>query len=57
MIELFLPIFRACMALPRISVSRLSDSVAAELEQRILEGSLKPGDRLPPERSLAQDLG
>jgi len=36
---------------------RLSDSVAADLENRILEGSLKPGDRLPAERDLAIDLG
>ena len=36
---------------------RLSDTVAAELEKRILEGSLKPGDRLPAERILALDMG
>ncbi len=36
---------------------RLADTVAAELEQRILEGSLRPGDRLPAERVLALDLG
>jgi len=41
----------------RPAVARLSDTVAAELEKRILEGSLKPGDRLPPERALALDLG
>jgi GntR family transcriptional repressor for pyruvate dehydrogenase complex len=45
------------MPLPRPAVSRLSDTVAAELEKRMLEGSLKPGDRLPPERTLALDLG
>lgn len=36
---------------------RISDAVAAELERRILEGSLKPGDRLPAERELAAELG
>lgn len=36
---------------------RLADSVASELEKRILEGSLKPGDRLPSERDLAIELG
>jgi GntR family transcriptional repressor for pyruvate dehydrogenase complex len=41
----------------RRSVSRISDSVAEELEARILEGSLKPGDRLPAERDLAVDMG
>ncbi len=41
----------------RPTVVRLADTVAAELEKRILEGSLKPGDRLAAERNLAQDLG
>jgi GntR family transcriptional repressor for pyruvate dehydrogenase complex len=36
---------------------RLSDSVAAELEKRILEGALRTGDRLPAERELALELG
>lgn len=40
-----------------VTANRLADSVAAELEKRILEGSLKPGDRLPAERSLALELG
>lgn len=38
-------------------VTRVSDVVASELEKRILEGSLKPGDRLPAERDLAVELG
>lgn len=37
--------------------TRLADTIAAELEKRILEGSLKAGDRLLPERELALDLG
>lgn len=41
----------------RFYVPRISDAVAASLERRILEGSLKPGDRLPPERELAIELG
>jgi GntR family transcriptional repressor for pyruvate dehydrogenase complex len=41
----------------RLQVPRISDAVASTLERRILEGSLKPGDRLPPERELAADLG
>jgi GntR family transcriptional repressor for pyruvate dehydrogenase complex len=42
----------------RISaVTRVSDAVAAELEKRVLEGSLKPGDKLPSERDLAAELG
>ena len=38
-------------------VHRLSDTVAHQLEQRILEGALKTGDRLPAERELALELG
>lgn len=41
----------------RPGAPRLADSVASELEKRILEGSLKSGDRLPAERLLALDLG
>jgi GntR family transcriptional regulator, transcriptional repressor for pyruvate dehydrogenase complex len=41
----------------RVTPIRIADAIAAQLETRILEGSLKPGDRLPPERDLAADLG
>jgi GntR family transcriptional repressor for pyruvate dehydrogenase complex len=41
----------------KLQVPRISDAVAASLERRILEGSLKPGDRLPPERELSLELG
>lgn len=41
----------------RLSAPKLSDSIAAELEQRILEGSWKVGARLPAERELAVQLG
>lgn len=41
----------------KVHVPRISDAVASSLERRILEGSLKPGDRLPPERELAIELG
>lgn len=41
----------------RPAVIRLADTVAGELEKRILEGSLKPGDLLPSERDLAVELG
>jgi GntR family transcriptional repressor for pyruvate dehydrogenase complex len=45
------------IASPRPVVARLADAVASALEKRILEGSLKPGDRLPAERELAVELG
>ena len=41
----------------RPGVPRLANAVASELEKRILEGSLKSGDKLPSERVLALDLG
>ena len=34
-----------------------ADTVAAHLERLVLDGSMAPGDRLPPERELAQRLG
>ncbi len=37
-------------------VIRIADAVAKDLELRILEGSLKPGDRLPAERVLAVEF-
>ena len=40
-----------------INAPKLSDSIAAKLEQRILEGSWKAGDRLPAERELSAQLG
>jgi GntR family transcriptional repressor for pyruvate dehydrogenase complex len=40
----------------RPALNRIADIVARDLEQRILEGSLKAGDRLPSERTLALDL-
>jgi GntR family transcriptional regulator, transcriptional repressor for pyruvate dehydrogenase complex len=45
------------MSTSRPAATRLADTIAAELEKRMLEGSLKPGDRLPAERTLALDLG
>lgn len=41
----------------RPAVTRVSDAVAGELELRILEGSMKPGRRLPPERELSVTMG
>ena len=45
------------MTTTRPTPIRLADTNANQLEQRILEGSLKPGDRLPPERDFALELG
>ena len=35
----------------------LADRVTCQIEQLIIEGRLQPGDRLPPERELAQQFG
>ena len=36
---------------------RLSDDIVERIETLILEGSLRPGERLPAERVLAEDFG
>ncbi|SHH98302.1 pyruvate dehydrogenase complex transcriptional repressor PdhR [Ferrimonas marina] len=41
------------MAYRRINQPKLSDVIVKELEKMVLEGSLKPGQKLPPERELA----
>ena len=35
---------------------KLKKSFVDEMQSRILSGQLKPGDRLPPERELAEEL-
>ena len=39
-----------------INPPKVSDAIVSQIEQLILEGVLKPGERLPPERELAQQL-
>lgn len=41
----------------KLAAPRISDGVAQQIQSRILEGSLRPGDQLPPERLFAQELG
>ena len=36
---------------------KLKKRFVDEMQTRILSGQLKPGDRLPPERELAEELG
>src|SRR5690554_293231 len=40
-----------------IAPKRLADTIVEQLETMILEGALKPGQRLPPERVLAEQFG
>ena len=41
----------------RVKNVSLKERVIRELENKILSGELKPGDRLPPERELASAMG
>lgn len=41
----------------RVSGGRISHEIVAQIEAAIASGSLQPGDRLPPERELAEILG
>ena len=44
------------MEFTKIKPQRLADTIAGQLETMILEGVLKPGEKLPAERELAQQL-
>ena len=41
----------------KVQPENLSSSVVRQIEQLILRGILRPGERLPPERDLAERLG
>jgi GntR family transcriptional repressor for pyruvate dehydrogenase complex len=41
----------------RVKRSRVYESIVQQLTQLIRKGKLRPGDRLPPERELAETLG
>lgn len=44
------------MQFETVNPPKVSDAIVSQVEQLILEGVLKPGERLPPERELAQQL-
>lgn len=44
------------MQFETINPSKVSDAIVSQIEQLILDGVLKPGERLSPERELAQEL-
>src|SRR4249920_1255081 len=48
------PLFEAIDTPVRV---KLSDSIVGQIERLILEGLLKPGDALPPERQFSERLG
>lgn len=41
----------------RIKPKRISDEIFEQIKHLIIEGMLKPGDKLPPERELAVKMG
>jgi GntR family transcriptional repressor for pyruvate dehydrogenase complex len=45
------------MQLKPIKPSKISDAISEQIRELILNGSLKPGDRLPSERELVEQLG
>ena len=45
------------MPFQKIQSEKLSSSVVRQIEQLILRGILRPGERLPPERQLSDRLG
>lgn len=45
------------MPIGKITPQRLADTIVEQLETMILEGTLNPGARLPPERTLAEQFG
>lgn len=44
------------MRFESVKVAKVSDSIVSQIEEMILDGALKPGDRLPSERDLALQL-
>ncbi|MEM8823916.1 MAG: FCD domain-containing protein [Pseudomonadota bacterium] len=45
------------MPFQKITSEKLASAVTRQIEQLILRGILRPGDRLPPERELSERLG
>src|SRR5208282_3695144 len=46
-----------CPVYKVVRTSRLYEQIVRQIEESVLNGSLKPGDQLPAERDLAQRLG
>ena len=45
------------MAYQPVRSPRIFEQITSQLRKRVIHGHLKPGDRLPPERELAEKLG
>ncbi len=44
------------MNFKKISQQKISESIASEIEQQLVDGVIKPGERLPSERDLAREF-
>jgi len=44
------------MDFKKINQQKISESIAAEIERQLVEGAIKPGERLPSERDLAREF-
>ena len=44
-------------AFERVRTKRAFEEVCAQIRQQVADGNLRPGDRLPPERVFAEQLG
>lgn len=44
------------MAYQRVRQPKISDVIMGQLEEMVLEGTLKPGQKLPPEREMAKQF-
>jgi GntR family transcriptional repressor for pyruvate dehydrogenase complex len=45
------------MSYEQVQNSRLYEKIVAQIQQRIMDGELKPGDRLPPVPALVEEFG
>lgn len=43
--------------LKTIKIKRITEEIVSQIREQIAKGQLKPGDRLPSERDMAQQLG
>jgi GntR family transcriptional regulator, transcriptional repressor for pyruvate dehydrogenase complex len=55
--HIFGPIPEVAMPFLKVEPEKLSHSVVRQIEQLILRGILRPGERLPSERDMAEKLG
>ena len=39
-----------------VRVAKITESIVETIEEMLLDGTLNPGDRLPPERELAERI-